>query len=118
MTAQELENIIDFETGLGRIRGNKTLYAKMITLVISSPEFTQLDEALAANEYASASRVAHAIKGMTGNLALDGLFKTSEALMHELNAGAPNQQTVDAYYTALSDFRAASDEIIAILNQK
>ena len=61
---------IDTAEGLARIRGNEKIYARMLGLFQQSEEFGKFEEAIASGDMNAAADVAHAIKGMTGNLSL------------------------------------------------
>ncbi|MDL2289749.1 Hpt domain-containing protein, partial [Clostridia bacterium OttesenSCG-928-F22] len=87
--------------GLNRVRGNQALYNKMLQMFQNSEEFAKLDGFLAEKDYQKAGEVAHAIKGMSGNLSLTAVFEHSATLMQELYAGAPNEATLQQYRDAL-----------------
>jgi HPt (histidine-containing phosphotransfer) domain-containing protein len=91
---------VDMDEALARVRGNKKFYRRMLGLFLTSGEFAALDEALAAADYGRAADVAHGIKGMTGNLSLTALFKTSARMMDTLRQGHLDED-------ALADYRDA-----------
>lgn len=101
----ELKEYIDLTTGLGRVRDNKSLYAKMLGLFLKNTEFQQLDEQLAAGDLVEAERVAHAIKGMTGNLSLESVFHLSTEMMNQLKSGVYDEATHDALKDAYQKTR-------------
>lgn len=103
---------IDTETGLGRLRGNKKMYARMLGLFLKSTEFDAFEEALAAGDNEKASEVAHAIKGMTGNLALDAIFKESEVLMSQLRAGGAEDSLLAQYREDLTETRRQVEALV------
>lgn len=113
----ETSKYIDVDNALARIRGNKKLYIRMLGLFTQSKEFASLDEMLELEDYENAANVAHAIKGMTGNLSLTKLFETSMELMQQLRQGAPAKETLDAYQNALTETRRCVDEVIAELTK-
>ena len=104
---------IDMETGLGRVRGNAVIYKKMLGMFLSSKEFAALDEALAAKDYPKAADVAHAIKGLTGNLALTPLFEESTKLMNQLHSGPCDEATLQNYRSILAETRGEVEKILA-----
>ena len=104
---------IDMETGLGRVRGNNALFKKMLGMFLNSKEFTPLEEAMTAKDYPKAADVAHAIKGLTGNLALTPLFEESTKLMNQLRGGSYEDATLQNYRTILTQTRAEVEKIIA-----
>ena len=104
---------VDMETGLGRVRGNAAIFKKMLVMFLTSKEFTAFEEALAANDYPKAADVAHAIKGLTGNLALTPLFEESTKLMNQLRGGPCDEATLQNYRAILTETRAEVEKIIA-----
>lgn len=103
---------IDLEAGLARIRGNKKIYLRMLGLFVNSPEFAKLEEALAAGDNAAAGDVAHAIKGMSGNLDLPQVFRLSADLMNQLRQGEAEPATLAEYREALD---ATLEEVKAVM---
>ena len=103
---------IDVEEGLARVRGNKSLYIKMLNMLLNSKEFDAFEISLANNDYEEAGNVAHGIKGMTGNLSLSLLFKYSTELMNQLRNGAPNEDTVAVYRETFINTKKAVQEYI------
>jgi hypothetical protein len=56
--------------------------------------------------------VAHAIKGLTGNLALTPLFEESTSLMNQLREGAYEEATLQNYRTILTETRDEVKKLI------
>ncbi len=110
----EAAQYINREAGLARIRGNRQLYARMLGMFLASEEFSRLEDALAAGNTAAAGDVAHTIKGMSGNLALDELFRLSAELMGQLRLGSAAPATLEAYRDAL---RATVVEAQAVIEE-
>ena len=111
-SADDSSKYVDVENGLSRVRGNKSLYKRMLSMFLDSGEFASLEEHLSNNDYEAAGNSAHAIKGITGNLSLTALFEVSTALMGELRNGAPSPETVQLYETALEKTKIAVNETI------
>ncbi|MDR1932645.1 MAG: Hpt domain-containing protein [Spirochaetales bacterium] len=105
---------IDAEIGLGRVRGNAVIYKKMLGMFLNSKEFDTFEEALAANDYSKAADVAHAIKGLTGNLALTPLFEESTKLMNQLRDGKYDEETLASYRSALTETRSEVKKFVAV----
>jgi HPt (histidine-containing phosphotransfer) domain-containing protein len=97
----ELKKYIDVDDALSRVRGNKSLYRKMLNLFLQNEEFDNLDNYLAEKDYEKAAASAHAIKGMTGNLSFTALFECSTELLKQLQQGPPDETTVQNYHKAL-----------------
>jgi FOG: HPt domain len=92
---------VDVDAGLARIRGNKNLYKRMLGLFTASEEFAKLDDAISSNDAEASGNIAHAIKGMSGNLSLDDVFHLSETLMGEFRAGNFNEALINQYRESL-----------------
>ena len=107
-----MNQYVDLETALGRVRGNKALYKKMLGMFTGSEEFVSLDTAINAQDWARGADVAHGIKGMTGNLGLTRVFETSEKLMIQMRAGEPESGAVEAYKEALAKTRDAVAQLM------
>lgn len=99
------EKYVDLNSALGRVRGSKTLYRKMLDMFLNSKEFDSFEEALAAGDNVKASEVAHAIKGMTGNLSFTLVFEYSAALMQQLREGDANPETLENFRKAYQETR-------------
>lgn len=68
---QELEkNGADVEGTLDRFLGEEEMYVKFLKKTIDSPDFQSLSESIEQKDYKGAFRLAHALKGVTGNLGL------------------------------------------------
>jgi HPt (histidine-containing phosphotransfer) domain-containing protein len=104
--------LINTDSGLQRLRGNKKLYRRMLQMFLDGPECGQLEDALAGADPAAAD-AAHTVKGLAGNLSLDLLFETSAVLMNELRAGAAAPAAEAAYRDALVRTREAVRALIA-----
>jgi HPt (histidine-containing phosphotransfer) domain-containing protein len=106
------EKYIDMETGLGRVRGNSVIYKKMLGMFLNSKEFEALEEALTAKDCQKAADVAHAIKGLTGNLSLTLLFEESTKLMNQLRAGSYEEATLLNYRGILARTREEVKKVV------
>ena len=109
--------LMDVEAALGRIRGNKVLYNKMLQMFLQGKDFESLEESLAGDDYVRAGEVAHAIKGVTGNLSLTALFEVSTQLMNELRHGdAPDEKTLADYRGLLKKTIQCVEDYLAANN--
>ena len=65
----------DTKTGLMRCMDSEDFYLRMVGLLRKENNFDVLDEALQNNDLDRAFEAAHALKGVTGNLALTALYE-------------------------------------------
>ena len=110
------EECINISEGLARVRDNKTLYKRMLGMFLDSDELTALQAYLAEKDYEKAGESAHAIKGMTGNLALTALFTTSARLMDELREGAASAEAETEFEAAYKQTKVYVAEVIQELD--
>ena len=78
---KDFNEYINLEDALKRMRGNATLYKRMVKLFIENKEFGELKIQLAQKDYAKAAETIHTIKGMTGNLSFTKLFEISVKML-------------------------------------
>jgi len=73
---------IDTEEGLSRVANNKPLYLNLLNRFLThhANAATELQEALAAQDFHKARRMAHSIKGVAGNLGANEVSKAAAAL--------------------------------------
>jgi len=85
---QEYLPYINLEEGLGRIRNNKKLYAKMLNSFMSNTAFEDLRSALAKADLPNIQYHAHTLKGVAANLSFKLLYNSAaefELSVKELN---------------------------------
>lgn len=61
--------------GMTRCLNNEQFYFRLIGKAVADPGFEKLRDAVAAGDMDKAFELAHALKGVTGNLALTPLFE-------------------------------------------
>lgn len=73
---------LDVATGLQRVNGNKALYLQLLNdFLIENGSLCQLlAEALKSNEHERAQRLAHTLRGVSGNIGADELYLTAGTL--------------------------------------
>ncbi|MDL2225583.1 Hpt domain-containing protein [Eubacteriales bacterium OttesenSCG-928-M02] len=109
---------VDMEAGLGRVRGNKKLYLRMLKMYLDGTEGAQLEAALATGDTGQAADVAHAIKGIAGNLSFPALFEASTQLMEGLRQGNHDPADVAAFKTAQEKTHAMVTSLVAELEEE
>ncbi len=102
LTAEEMAKYIDVNDGLSRVRGNQSLYKRMLNLYVGSTEFQAFEDAMAQQDYHKAGEVAHAIKGMAGNLGLKRVFELSNDIMTQFRQDVISQELVAEFRSAVS----------------
>jgi signal transduction histidine kinase/HPt (histidine-containing phosphotransfer) domain-containing protein len=80
---------IDIAAGLKRLRGNRSLYHKLLCDFYKDYQnmVTELNDALQNGQHETALRLVHSLKGATGNLSINNLFGASKAIEMTLRTG-------------------------------
>lgn len=78
---------IDVQEALDRFMGNEELMMKFLLRFPQDESFQQLKKAMEAEDADQAYRAAHALKGLTGNLAMKSLYDQAYSVMIDLREG-------------------------------
>ena len=80
---------ISIASGLGRVGGNKQLYAKLLCKFKDSQEkaVEQIKAALQSGDVDTATRLAHTVKGVSGNLGGESLYRAAAELEKAIKEG-------------------------------
>ncbi|MEW6529949.1 MAG: response regulator [Thermodesulfobacteriota bacterium] len=80
---------ISVASGLGRVGGNMQLYAKLLCKFRDGHENTveQIDAALQSGDIDTAARLAHTVKGVSGNLGAESLYCAAAELEKAITEG-------------------------------
>ena len=76
----------DVDEALPRCLGNEAFYLRLVGKAAQEPAFDRLREALETGDLAKAFDQAHALKGVTGNLALTPIDKPVREITELLRA--------------------------------
>ncbi|MFA6845570.1 MAG: Hpt domain-containing protein [Sphaerochaetaceae bacterium] len=76
----------DVDDGMQRIYADEEFYTKCLNIFKTDENFQKLDIALLARNYNDAFTAAHTLKGVSGNLSLDPLYKSLCVLTEKLRA--------------------------------
>ena len=97
------------EEGLQRCINNETFYLKLVEKAIRDPAFDNLREAAEQGDLERGFEIAHALKGVTANLALTPIFvpisEITELFRH---------RTKTDYLPIIGTIIAKRDELIAL----
>jgi two-component system sensor histidine kinase/response regulator len=100
---------LDSTDGLRRVRGNKTLYAKLLGQFANGQAGTvgQIRAALATGDVDGAMRLAHTLKGVAGNIGAGGVQNAAaavETLLRDRSAGEATSQAIAQLCEVLDPF--------------
>ncbi|MDR1688648.1 MAG: Hpt domain-containing protein [Clostridiales bacterium] len=112
MPGIDIAEYVNIEEGLNRLRGNKAIYARMLKLFLAGEELSGFEAAIGRGDLKEAANVAHAIKGVAGNLSLNKLFELSALLMAKLRAGERDEAMIANFLTVAANTRESVNAVI------
>lgn len=87
MNRELLENVgINYAEGLHRFSGHANIYEKLLKRFPDEPTHIALDEAMEKEDVDAAFAAAHTLKGNTGNLSIDALYRGIFPLVEALRS--------------------------------
>lgn len=107
----EYQDYFNKEEALQRVRGNEKTLRLMVNMFLKSKEVVKLETALAAGDMEAALQMAHAVKGVAGNLSFPLLYQISAQLNQELKEQQFQEETVAEYHRILK----ATQEAVKVL---
>jgi CheY-like chemotaxis protein len=104
---------VDTSQGLRRVLGKKQLYLNMMRKFVSNQSSTvaELRVALAAGDRATAERLVHSTRGVSGNIGANALQVVAEKLEKLIGQGASEEQLV----APLEEFAQVLQELLSNL---
>ena len=106
---------LDMTGGLRRVRGKKPLYLSMLRKFVAGQKsaIPAILKALEGNDWDGAERLAHTLKGVSGNIGATGVQRLAE----ELEAAIKERQPRGAIDVRLAGLTQPLDALIAQLEQ-
>ena len=96
----------DVDEALPRCLNNEAFYLRLVAKVLEEPSFDRLREAVEAGDLVKAFEQAHALKGVTGNLALTPIDRPVREITELLRSG-----TEMDYHPLLAEILAQRDAL-------
>lgn len=103
---------IDLESALARLGGNEDLYKKLLAKFETSFSMEEFKDALTEENYTAAGDIAHAAKGVAGNLSLTAFFDQSVIVMNQLREGNYDADEVSKFETLFEETKSAINEML------
>jgi len=95
-----LEAGIDYNEGVARFVGNAAMYEKFLRTFPTDRTFAELADAMERKDTNAAFQAAHTLKGLTGNLSLNTLYKDLVVFTDALR-GEGNMPLAESLYPGL-----------------
>jgi len=93
---------ISIASGLNRVGGNRPLYAKLLCKFKDGQEMAveQIRAALRSGDVETAARLAHTVKGVSGNLGGEALYRAAADLEKAIKEGAKDMEAPMAEFAS------------------
>ena len=106
MTEETLSKIqeaeMDVEGALARFCGNSALYEKFLGKFLQDDNFKKIGEAVEAGDSQEMLMAAHTLKGVAGNLGLNGLMEACAEMVSQLRSNS--MEGALAAYPAVKEY--------------
>lgn len=104
---------IDAESAIARVGGNEGLYKKLLAKFEGSVDMQGFKDAIEKGDYKAAGDVAHAAKGVAGNLSLTAFFDQSVIVMNQLREDNYDPNEVSKFETLFEETKNAINDMLA-----
>jgi HPt (histidine-containing phosphotransfer) domain-containing protein len=106
---------IDVQGALARVGGNEGLYKRLLGKFETSINMVGFNNSIDAEDYATASDIVHAAKGVAGNLSLSAFYDESSKLMDQLrDGGTPEAEDVELFRQLFDETKQAINAYLAV----
>lgn len=105
---------VNLEETLPRFLDSEDFYLRLLTKLVNGTYMQDVEEALAREDYETAFRAIHSLKGASANLGLNGLFEETQPLTEELRNPPYNRKDIEKY---LSRVKKTFDDDVAVLKK-
>jgi signal transduction histidine kinase/CheY-like chemotaxis protein len=104
LTTLPVTTEIDLPSGLHRVGGNQALHQQLLLKFINHHAYAaeEVRDALGRGDNSSAERAAHTVRGVAGNVGLNGVAAAAQALETALRTGADTTLLQPALAAAIS----------------
>lgn len=107
------KNGVDLHTVLDRFLGREDLYEKFLVKFLADDNFSKLEEAVKREDAENAFIAAHTLKGVTGNLGLDGIMDPLIPVVEILRSGK-----LEGVEEAMVGIRVNYDSVCEVIREE
>ena len=115
MTEEQIEMLmasgIDYHDGIKRFDGNEALFRKFLLRYAENPLYQELVQAFDSEDWESAEKIAHTLKGVVGTLSFVVYFEIISALVEDLRA-----RNIDGAKACFIGIHQAELEVLSALS--
>lgn len=100
---------VSYEIGLERFMGNEALYENFLIKFLTDSSYKNFIESMKRGDMEQAVRFVHTLKGTAGNLSLDPLFSSADAVVKAIRSKAPAERTQELCKNLDDEYHAICD---------
>lgn len=100
----------DYEGTVARMCGEERV-ARFITKFAKDPSYNELCDSIAANDWETAFRASHTMKGVCSNFGFTKLQQVSSDLCETLRPGSPNDDTMPLFEEVKKEYAVVIDAL-------
>lgn len=104
----------DYDAVMARLRQEERV-SKFLRMFLADENFQSLTGAMDSQDWPTAFRAAHSLKGVALNLGMTTLAASASALTECLRSGTPTQEPGPLYQAVEADYRCAVAAIHALM---
>ncbi len=103
----------DYDGVVARMCGEERV-ARFIPKFVSDPTYEELCNSIAAEDWETAFRASHTMKGVCANFGFTKLQQSSSDLCETLRSGSPNDDTMPLFEEVKKDYEVVVDALALI----
>ncbi|MEG0020041.1 MAG: Hpt domain-containing protein [Oscillospiraceae bacterium] len=117
MNCQVLEKAgINYNEGVQRFSNNTALYEKFLTKFVADETMDSCRNAIASKDFDSILKTVHTLKGVSGNLSMNVLYKRCAVIVEGIRSG--DSQRLDDVFEQFNDVEQAYTLVIQALKEQ
>ena len=106
---------VKYDEVLNRFMGKEDFYLRMLKKFLDDKNYEGLKQAVEQKNWPEAFKYAHTVKGLCGNLGLDGMLDHVAPLTEEVRSEPYNEENIVKYMTNVSEAYEKTVEVIRSL---
>ncbi len=100
---------VSYEIGLERFMGNEALYENFLIKFLTDSSYQNFIDSMKRGDMEQAVRFVHTLKGTAGNLSLDPLFLSADAVVKAIRSKIPADRLKELCKTLDDDYQTMCD---------
>jgi len=102
---------LNVKKGLSVVANNKKLYIKLLGSFVSNAFCEQLLDAIKSGDSGQILRKAHSLKGVAGNMHMNGLYETSRIIETGVKGGVTYRMSDEIVSRLLNEYRQTLESV-------